>query len=119
MEKFNVPKAFYMGDCFDAYTFLGAHPATVSGQKGWIFRVWAPSAREISVCGDFNDWKGTQMVGSDSGVWQAFIADAKEGQLYKYNILGNDGSVIMHADPYAFASEVRPDTASRLTTLNF
>lgn len=119
MEAVKVPKDFYMGNCFDAYRFLGAHPAQDQGVTGWVFRVWAPLAKAVRLCGDFNDWKGVAMDGADSGVWQAFVADAKEGQLYKYEIHGADDSVMMHSDPYGFAMEVRPDTASRLVSLDF
>ena len=52
-------------------------------------------------------------------MWSGFVSGLCEGELYKYRIHGADGSVVMRADPYAFASEIRPANASRLTKLDF
>lgn len=52
-----VPREFFTGECFDAYRYLGAHPHTSpDGQSGWLFRVWAPGAVRIQVCGGFDGW---------------------------------------------------------------
>ncbi|MCI5901435.1 MAG: 1,4-alpha-glucan branching protein GlgB [Blautia sp.] len=114
-----IPKEFHMGDCVDAYHFLGAHPVSEDGVSGWSFRIWAPNAKAVEVCGDFNEWKGTPMVGTDCGVWNLYLQEPREGQLYKYNIQDQNGHWMMHSDPYAFAAELRPGTASRLVDLSF
>ena len=115
-----IPREFFNGDCFDAYRFLGAHPSADNGVEGWRFAVWAPGATAVEVCGGFDGWEaGVPMQRADSGVWSAFIPGLAEGDLYKYRVHGADGSVVMRSDPYAFAAELRPGTASRLTKLDF
>ncbi len=59
------------------------------------------------------------MEKADTGVWSAFIPGLGEGDLYKYRVHGADGSTVMRSDPYAFATELRPGTASKLTKLDF
>ena len=116
-----IPRAFFNGDCFDAYRILGAHPCTDSnGAEGWRFAVWAPGATAVEVCGGFDGWeRGVPMEKADTGVWSAFIPGLAEGDLYKYRVHGADGSTVMRSDPYAFATELRPGTASKLTKLDF
>ncbi|MGN0662036.1 MAG: alpha-amylase family glycosyl hydrolase, partial [Faecalibacterium sp.] len=116
-----IPREFFTGECFDAYRFLGAHPcAGPQREAGWLFRVWAPGASAVEVCGGFDGWgPGIPMTRDTSGVWSVFSADLAEGDLYKYRVHGKDGSVVLHSDPYAFAAELRPGTASRLTKLEF
>ena len=116
-----VPREFFTGECFDAYRYLGAHPCTgPDGQSGWVFRVWAPGAVRIQVCGGFDGWgPGVEMQRENTGVWTAFLPGLSEGELYKYRIHGKDGQVVMRADPYAFCTELRPGTASRLARLDF
>ena len=95
---------------------LGAHLIDHQGCAGVHFAVWAPNARAVSVVGDFNDWdpaRHPMRARADVGVWELFVPDIGAGQAYKYRILGPDGSVQpLKADPYAFASELRPKTAS-------
>jgi 1,4-alpha-glucan branching enzyme len=117
MEFAPISQEFYTGCCFDAYRFFGAHPA--EGGKGWVFRVWAPGALEVQLSGDFNAWKGQPMDFAPGGVWSLCVPEAKAGQFYKFNIHGRDGRWVMHCDPYAFASEVRPDNAGILTRIDF
>ena len=62
---------------------------------------------------------GVAMEKADTGLWSGFVAGLAEGELYKYRIHGADGSVVLHADPYAFSTELRPGTASRLAALDF
>ena len=116
-----IPRAFFNGDCFDAYRILGAHPCTdPNGAEGWRFAVWAPGATAVEVCGGFDGWeRGVPMEKADTGVWSAFVPGLAEGDLYKYRVHGADGSVVMRSDPYAFSTELRPGTASRLTKLDF
>lgn len=103
-----------------AYEFLGAHERCVEGVWGINFCVWAPQARRVSVVGDFNAWDGRvqgMRFHLKSGVWEIFIPQARLGQCYKYEILGADGVVRLKADPYAFKSELRPNTASIIAPL--
>lgn len=76
-----VPREFFTGECFDAYRYLGAHPHTSpDGQSGWLFRVWAPGAVRIQVCGGFDGWgPGVEMQREDTGIWSAFIPGLAEG----------------------------------------
>ena len=115
-----IPREFFNGDCFDAYRILGAHPCSDNGTEGWRFAVWAPGATAVEVCGGFDGWEaGVPMEKADTGVWSAFVPGLAEGDLYKYRVHGADGSVVMRSDPYAFSTELRPGTASRLAKLDF
>ena len=95
---------------------LGAHPMVHEGADGVHFAVWAPNARRVSLVGDFNGWDGrrSQMRKRvDSGLWEIFIPGLGEGAVYKYEIIGRDGGLLpLKADPFGFASEMRPSTAS-------
>ena len=99
---------------------LGAHLIEHEGAQGVHFAVWAPNARQVSVVGDFNDWdhrRHPMRARADIGVWEIFIPDLGEWRAYKYRIVGPDGTAQpLKADPYAFAAELRPKTAS--LTLN-
>ncbi len=100
---------------------LGAHVLEHDGRRGVRFAVWAPNARAVSVIGDFNDWdarRDPMTLRPQAGVWEAFLPHAAPGALYKYAITSavNDYRVDK-ADPYAFCSAVRPDTASRIWEL--
>jgi 1,4-alpha-glucan branching enzyme len=95
---------------------LGAHLIEHQGASGVHFAVWAPNARFVSVVGDFNDWDHKRHLmrkRMDIGVWEIFVPDIAEGRAYKFRIVGPDGAVLpLKADPYAFAAELRPATAS-------
>ncbi|MPZ91135.1 MAG: 1,4-alpha-glucan branching protein GlgB [Actinobacteria bacterium] len=98
---------------------LGAHRMTHEGTDGVSFAVWAPAARSVSVVGDFNSWNGRahpMRVLGDSGVWQTFVAGIEDGQNYKFEIVNADGNITLKTDPFAFATEVPPDTASKIYT---
>ncbi|MBD5156727.1 MAG: 1,4-alpha-glucan branching protein GlgB [Butyrivibrio sp.] len=108
-------KAFSAGNNGKAYELLGAHITKVGGVKGVLFVLWAPNALRVSVVGDFNAWDGRkhQMeLNGDSGVFELFIPGIEEGAVYKYELRIKGGAVVLKADPYAFAAELRPDTAS-------
>ena len=100
---------------------LGAHLIERDGRRGAHFAVWAPNAREVSLVGDFNGWRPDAHALSptaDSGIWQGFIPDLSAGALYKYSILSNAGGERFEkADPFAFAAEIRPLTASKVWSL--
>ncbi len=99
----------------ELYDRLGAHIREHQHVTGTAFAVWAPSARAVSVVGDFNSWDGRlhamRSLGS-TGVWELFLPDVGEGARYKYEILTQDHQVLLKADPYAQATEVPPKTAS-------
>lgn len=94
---------------------LGAHPTTLLGVDGVSFCVWAPNARRVSVVGSFNQWDGRRhpmRLRRECGVWEIFIPGLAQGDIYKFEILGASGGIALKADPYAFQSQMRPDTAS-------
>src|ERR1035441_7887627 len=107
---------FNEGRHFRLYEKLGAHPMTVGGVSGVLFAVWAPNAERVAVVGDFNDWNGTRHPLSphgDSGVWEGFLPGATAGMRYKYRLLSRlGGGEFDKADPFAFANEGPPKTAS-------
>lgn len=102
------------------YEKLGAHLDERGGRSGVRFSVWAPNAKLVSVIGDFNQWNpaaDSMRQGAD-GVWETFIAAAGEGSLYKYHVVSKYRSyTVDKADPYGFAAERRPRTASRVCDL--
>lgn len=104
------------GTHFRLFDKLGAHVIHHEGADGVHFAVWAPNARGVNLVGDFNGWNGAAHMMRrrvDIGVWEIFIPDIGEGTAYKYRITGPDGTVQpLKADPFAFASELRPKTAS-------
>ena len=95
---------------------LGAHLISHEGAEGVHFAVWAPNARFVSVVGDFNGWDHRRHLmrrRADIGVWEIFVPDIGVGHAYKFRIVGADGTALpLKADPYAVASELRPQTAS-------
>jgi len=104
------------GTHFRLFDKMGAHLIEHEGCHGVHFAVWAPNAQSVSVVGDFNDWNPARHPMRnrvDIGVWEIFIPDIGEWRAYKYRIIGPDGTEQpLKADPFAFASELRPKTAS-------
>ena len=111
---------FGEGKHWHAYRFLGAHPHEADGVAGVLFAVWAPNAERVSVLGDFNRWDGRQhpmRVRGGSGVWELFIPDLTPGVLYKYEIRNRfSGTILVKSDPYGQQFEIRPKTASQVTS---
>ncbi len=99
----------------ELYDKLGAHVREHQSVTGTAFAVWAPAARAVSVVGDFNSWDGRldamRSLGS-TGIWELFLPGVGQGAHYKYEILTQDHQILLKADPYAFATEVPPKTAS-------
>ena len=97
------------------YDKLGAHPMSIGSSSGVHFAVWAPNAKRVSVVGDFNWWDGRRhpmRVLGGSGVWEIFIPAAEVGHRYKFEILSRYGEVLLKSDPFGFAFELPPLTAS-------
>ncbi len=110
------------GSHYRAYQKLGAHLTERSGVPGVQFAVWAPNARQVSVIGDFNGWEpGRHRMHpvASSGIWECFVPGVGVGALYKYAIISRYNNYwVDKADPYAFASEVRPRTGSKVWDLS-
>jgi 1,4-alpha-glucan branching enzyme len=99
----------------DIYERLGAHVRELEGVTGTSFAVWAPSAKAVSVVGDFNSWDGRlhpmRSLGP-SGIWEIFLPGVEDGAAYKYEIVTQSGEIRMKADPFAFATQHPPRTDS-------
>ena len=110
------------GSHYRSFESLGAHLAHTGEAAGTRFAVWAPNADAVSVIGDFNHWDRScdpMVQRRNSGLWEGFVDGIGDGALYKYSIVSerNDYSA-EKADPYAFACEPAPRTASKVCDLN-
>ncbi|MGM0440630.1 MAG: 1,4-alpha-glucan branching protein GlgB [Chlamydiota bacterium] len=112
---------FAQGVHYELYSLLGAKWTTQEGIQGVRFVVWAPAAKRVSVAGDFNHWNGLtnpmRCLGS-SGLWELFVPGLAEGERYKFEIKSQDDEILLKSDPMAFASELRPNTASIISDIN-
>jgi len=109
------------GTHYRAYEKLGAHLTGKDGKRGVQFAVWAPNAKRVSIIGDFNNWNPNAAIMSSStaGIWEGFVPDIGQGASYKYHIESRYRDYkVDKADPYGFASEIRPETASRVWNLD-
>ena len=109
------------GLCYDVWKKLGAHPMKSGRTDGVQFAVWAPDARSVSVVGDFTGWDGRCLPMQrmdESGVFALFVPGLPVGSVYKYEIHTHVGNVILKADPYANAFQMRPDTGSVVADLS-
>lgn len=108
---------FKGGKHFRLYNKLGSHLTEVDGVKGTYFAVWAPSAKSVSVVGDFNYWNVNEhqlnVRWDSSGIWEGFIPGVDKGTKYKYKIHSNNNDIWTEkADPFARFCEQPPNTAS-------
>ncbi len=114
---------FRQGKHYRIYEKLGSHIIEVDGQPGTYFAVWAPSAREVAVMGNFNNWnKKSHPLAprwDGSGIWEGFIPGVGKGDLYKYHILASDGRNLSKGDPYALFWEIPPNTASIVWDMDY
>ncbi len=114
---------FHQGTNFNSDRLFGAHFLSWRRKPAVRFCVWAPHARQISVVGDFNQWDPTatpmQRTEVDQDIWAAYVPGLPEGALYKYAITGPSGEICFKSDPYGFAAEVRPHTASKVSRLRY
>ena len=103
------------GTWYRSYDKMGAHPTCENGASGYRFAVWAPGVRSVHVVGDFNGWDTSANPLSPlptGGVWCGFVPGVGEGELYKFVLETMSGELLYKADPYAFAAELVPGTAS-------
>lgn len=112
---------FGEGTHLRAYEKLGAHPGEIDGRRGVHFAVWAPNAERVSVVGDHNGWdprSHPMQPREQAGMWETFIPGLGTSALYKYHIDSRQNNYqVDKADPYGYAAEVRPQTASRVWDL--
>ena len=100
---------------------LGANIITHRGQSGVHFAVWAPNALSVSVIGNFNDWhanRSPMVSAGNTGVWETFVPDLSDGELYKFRITGADNVVRDKSDPFGFGSQHPPEKASVVRDLD-
>src|SRR6266566_1665281 len=114
---------FGQGKHYHIYEKMGAHIRTVNGVVGTNFATWAPNALAVSVIGDFNDWKRDtnpmHLRHRELGVWECFVPGVQAGALYKYAIYSRfNNYTVDKTDPYGFAVELRPKTASIVTDIH-
>ncbi|MBM3207223.1 MAG: 1,4-alpha-glucan branching protein GlgB [Chlamydiae bacterium] len=106
---------FSQGVHYKLYDILGARLHTENGVQGVRFSLWAPSARSVSLIGDFNHWDGRvnpmRSLGG-CGLWEIFIPGLAVGEKYKFEIVTSEGTIKVKSDPMAYYSELRPNTAS-------
>ena len=108
---------FGQGKNYQIYEKMGAHVHTVNDVSGVHFAVWAPNALAASVIGDFNNWERGKnpmhLRHKNLGVWECFVPGLQAGALYKYVIFSRyNNYTVEKTDPYGFAAELRPLTAS-------
>jgi 1,4-alpha-glucan branching enzyme len=109
------------GNFFQSYTKLGAHLRTIGDVQGVNFAVWAPNAQRMSVIGGFNGWdtRAYPMQHRTGGIWELFIPNLPIGTAYKFSVKSRELDYETDkSDPYAFYSELRPNTASRIWPLD-
>ncbi|HAT4306496.1 TPA: 1,4-alpha-glucan branching protein GlgB [Clostridium perfringens] len=113
---------FLEGKEHSAYKFMGAHFVTENRKRGVRFTTWAPRSSKIYVIGDFNNWELKEEYSmekiNERGIWSLFVHKLEEGIKYKFAVVNECGNnTVYKADPYAFKSELRPNTASVLTKI--
>ena len=114
---------FNEGSHYQLYDKLGSHTMTVDGVQGTYFAVWAPTAKQVSVIGDFNAWdKSSHPLRpmGQSGIWEGFIPGVGTGTFYKYHVSSQQrGYRVDKADPFAFCTQIPPNTASIVWDLDY
>ncbi len=123
MERFQTDMPlhlFHHGENFHAYRLMGAHPAIYKRKRGFVFRVWAPHAEQVSIIGEFNGWNdGLHIMNRmiDGETFELFIPGLKQYDVYKFCIKTSDGRTLYKADPYAFHSETPGETSQNASKL--
>jgi 1,4-alpha-glucan branching enzyme len=109
------------GRHWNSYDKMGAQLRVIDGVAGVNFAVWAPNAETVALVGDFNEWDGRRNLMRKhipSGIWELFVPGLKAGEKYKFRVRSMYGEVIDKSDPYGFAAELPPCTASIVTDLS-
>jgi 1,4-alpha-glucan branching enzyme len=112
---------FGEGSHLEAYNKLGAHVREVEGVAGVNFAVWAPNAAGLSVVGDFNGWDGRRhplRKHIPSGIWELFVPGIGPREKYKFRVKTQFGGSVDKSDPFGFAAELPPRTASIVTDIS-
>ncbi len=112
---------FGEGRNYKVYQKMGAHPATLNGQRGMHFAVWAPHAKAVSIVCDRNNWNveaNYMLPLEDSGIYEGFFPGMGYDEIYKYAIHTQNGEILYKADPYGFSAEYRPGTASKTADIS-
>jgi 1,4-alpha-glucan branching enzyme len=117
MENNEKNYLFHQGTYYHSYNHLGAHRVD---ENKFVFRVWAPNAKKISVVGDFNGWNANTnpMNKISHGIWEVYVENVNIYDCYKYEIVTQDDKVIKKADPYAFHSQTNGNDASKVYDLS-
>ncbi len=112
---------FHQGTNHEAYKLLCPRRVVSGGHEGWLFHVWAPQAKAVSVVGDFNGWDINKhhMNKISVGIWEAFVIGAKQYDSYRFAIEQADGNVVYKSDPYALHTETPPCNASKLFDFSY
>lgn len=108
---------FHEGNNNNLYKFLGSHIYSDGFRTYTRFLVWAPNAKHVNLVGDFNDWDDYSLPLQklhDEQIWEICIRDVKIFDSYKYRIVTRDSEVLYKSDPFAFHSELKPKTASKV-----
>ena len=108
---------FLNGQCIEAHNYFGAHFSEKNGKSFVTFRLYAPMADDVSVIGEWNNWdvtKDKMKKIDDAGVWEVVVPNLVNYQSYKFHFKNCRGQYVDKVDPYAFYSELRPGTCSRL-----
>ncbi len=112
---------FKLGKNYNAHKVLGSHFYNIGGVEGVLFTLWAPNAQYVSVVGDFNGWDPNLDIMERhkcEEFWIAFIPYVPYWSEYKYAVNQNDGRTVLKADPFAFHTETRPKTSSKVVALD-
>ncbi len=112
---------FHEGTNQEAYKLMCPSRVIIEGIEGWIFRVWAPNARSVSVVGEFNKWSrsANKMAKISVGLWECFIPQLKKYDIYKYSVEQSNGKIVNKADPFALHTETAPHNASKLYEFSY
>ena len=116
MENSEKNYLFHQGTYYHSYNHLGVHKVD---EETFVFRVWAPNAKSVSVVGDFNGWNANSNVMKkiSQGIWEAYVKNVNIYDCYKYEILTKDNRILKKADPYAFHSQTNGNDASKVYVL--
>lgn len=117
-ERSKLFDKYLIGRCPVAYKLFGAHKETKDGVEGYTFRLYVPLAKEVYIIGDFNNWDPNPNYKlskiDERGLYEIFVANAKEGQRYKYHLLGCDNNWKDKQDPFAYSNGIGHETYSEI-----